>query len=85
MNKRIKEIQKLATDTRITGFGEIDTVDNEKFAELLIKDILQTVAAQSLLNESALDVFVNLKRIYEEPLEIKTKYIPRSNINDYDF
>lgn len=39
-----------------------------KFAELIYKDIITVVAAQALLNESALDVFKNLKNIYEGPL-----------------
>ena len=38
---------------------------NQKFAELIYKDIITVVAAQALSNESALDVFKNLKRLYE--------------------
>lgn len=37
----------------------------QKFANLIYKDIITVVAAQALSNESALDVFKNLKRIYE--------------------
>lgn len=47
------------SDARPCGF------DTKKFAELIYKDIITVVAAQALLNESALDVFKNLKRIYE--------------------
>ena len=39
--------------------------DLRKFADLIYKDIITVVAAQALMNESALDVFINLKRIYE--------------------
>ncbi len=37
----------------------------QKFSELLIADILRIVAAQSLLGETAVDVYKNLKEIYE--------------------
>ena len=54
----------------------------DKFAEYIYKDIMTVVAAQALSNESALDVFVNLQRIYEgkelkprnEPLECPIDY-----------
>lgn len=36
-----------------------------RFAELIYNDIITVVAAQALSNHSALDVFKNLKRIYE--------------------
>lgn len=64
MKERVKELQKLATTTRITGFGEVETVDNEEFAELLIKDILEVAAAHALLNKSALDLYKQLEKIY---------------------
>lgn len=38
MNERTKELMKQASTTRVTGFGEIDTLDTEKFAELIIKE-----------------------------------------------
>ena len=38
----------------------------EKFAELIVKDVLRVVAAHTLSNDSAMDVFVNLKRLYED-------------------
>lgn len=43
-----------------------EKVYHEKFAELIYKDIITVVAAQALSNHSALDVFKNLRRIYEE-------------------
>lgn len=53
----------------VAAYGDSDLQWNdtevEKFAESIYKDIITVVAAQALLNESALDVFKNLKRIYE--------------------
>ena len=67
MNERIKELAEKATTyiepTSTSGEGWI--FNKEKFTELIYKDIITVVAAQALLNESALDVFKNLKRIYE--------------------
>lgn len=37
----------------------------EKFANLLLTDILQVVAAHGLSNDTALETFANLKALYE--------------------
>ena len=47
------------------SFDEYDKQAVEKFAELIYKDIITVVAAHALSNDSAIDVFKNLKRIYE--------------------
>ena len=66
MNERIYELAEQCTTSCVDGRGvELIEIDVEKFAELIYKDIITVVAAQALLNESALDVFKNLKRIYE--------------------
>lgn len=76
MNERLKELyQQAHSIRRYDGDPALDgnpptvywqgEVSAQRFAELIIKDIITVVAAQALLNESALDVFKNLKRIYE--------------------
>lgn len=66
MNERIRELADLCrTEYRGGSGGYIQQIDEEKFAALIVKDIMTTVAAHTLGGESALDVFVNLKRIYE--------------------
>lgn len=45
-----------------TGLADFDY---HQFADLIIKDMLRVVAAHALSNDSALDVFTNLKRLYE--------------------
>ena len=40
MNQRIKELLKQATTTYISGMGERDEVDQEKFAELIVKECI---------------------------------------------
>lgn len=37
----------------------------QKLAQLLIDDFIKTVAAHGLMGDTALDAFVNLKRIYK--------------------
>lgn len=66
MNERIRELAEQA-GMRHPAMGEISYAcfDHEKFAELIYQDIITVVAAQALSNRSALDVFKNLKRIYE--------------------
>ena len=44
---------------------EVTDIFEVKFAQLIYQDIITVVAAQALSNHSALDVFKNLKRIYE--------------------
>jgi hypothetical protein len=41
-------------------------VSAEKFARLIYKDIITVVAAQAMMGETALDVFINLERIYND-------------------
>lgn len=70
MNERIRQLALQAGFQYVTDEG-IGWCGNHnaslpKFAELIIRDIITVVAAQALLNESALDVFKNLKTIYED-------------------
>ena len=62
MNERIQE---LAEQAGYNGHYATEEFDVEKFAELIYKDIITVVAAHALSNDSAIDVFKNLKRIYE--------------------
>jgi 2,4-dienoyl-CoA reductase-like NADH-dependent reductase (Old Yellow Enzyme family) len=43
MNERIKELMKQATTIRYSGPGEIEEFNKEKFAELMLKDVLTIV------------------------------------------
>ena len=43
MKERIKELKKQATVTHYHGLGEIDELNVEKFAELLIRDVVATI------------------------------------------
>lgn len=46
--------------------GSIPSIDNyEKFYKLIVADIMITVAAHALSNDSAMDVYSNLSHIYE--------------------
>lgn len=38
MNQRIRELKKLASTTRYTGHGEIDELDTELFAKLIVRE-----------------------------------------------
>lgn len=67
MNPQIKQLAQQA------GYGSNRWDDTQQFEEFLenfahtiYKDIVTVVAAQALLNESALDVFKNLKTVYKE-------------------
>ena len=60
-------IKELVTD-RLKNYYEVGPVQRaavETFADALYHDIITIVAAQALSHESAMDVFVNLTRIYE--------------------
>jgi hypothetical protein len=49
MDRKIfNELKKNATTTRYTGLGEIDELDVDKFAELIVKECL-SVVNQSIL------------------------------------
>lgn len=66
MNERILELAKQC------GYWsgqtiEMNDVGIKKFAGLIYKDIIDVVGAQALLNESAVDVFINLRKLYESP------------------
>lgn len=71
MNERFRELAKQADIWCDQNYGSsnnhyaYDLFWEEKFSELIYNDIITVVAAQALLNESALDVFKNLRRIYE--------------------
>jgi hypothetical protein len=77
MNERIKELYLQAHRTRHhDGDPALDgnpptvywqgEVSAQRFAGLIYKDIITVVAAHALTNDSAMDVFKNLTRIYEE-------------------
>lgn len=68
MNNRILELAKQAGLKKEHGADReyIGDFDWRTFAHLVYKDIITVVAAQALLNESAMDVFKNLKSLYEE-------------------
>ncbi len=62
-------------DLQIQAFAECKTFEDgkfktdevfERFADLIVKDIMQVVAAHALSNDSAIEVFANLKRLYEK-------------------
>lgn len=69
MNERILELARQAGYTSLSGFdfaNDLQEAFLKRFAELVYNDIMMIVAAQALSNHSALDVYKNLKRIYEE-------------------
>ena len=43
MNERIKDLLKQATTTHLSGLGEWDEVDHEKFAELIVRECIKTI------------------------------------------
>lgn len=47
MNKRIKELLKQSTTTYLSGMGERDEVDQEKFAELIVRECAELVEYNS--------------------------------------
>jgi hypothetical protein len=70
MNEHIQELIKKSTTVKhgVIQPREVGTVyhfDEEKFAHLLLNDMLTVISAHVLQNESALDVYKNLRRIYE--------------------
>lgn len=70
MNDRFRKLAEQCTETSTSYFDGRGNVtetyfNREKFAELIYKDIITVVAAQALSNHSALEVFLNLTRIYE--------------------
>ena len=68
MNERIRELTSAADvwcDQNWLGHDLYNQRWEEKFAELIVKDMMIVVAAHALSGDSAVDVFANLKRIYE--------------------
>lgn len=64
MNKQIRE---LAEQQGFIGPNYlISSQELEKFAELIVSDILKVVAAHALSGDSAVDVYANLIRLYEQ-------------------
>lgn len=67
-----EHFRKLAVEAKIIPpdyvniDGDMFPPGLNKFAESIYKDIMTVIAAHVLLNESALDVYKNLKRIYGE-------------------
>ena len=41
MNERIKKLKQQATTIHYSGLGEIDELDAEKFAELIVRECAQ--------------------------------------------
>jgi hypothetical protein len=54
MNERIKDLLKQATTTHLSGLGEWDEVDHEKFAELIVQEC-QTVVEWAINVDSTID------------------------------
>lgn len=58
MNQRIRELKKQATTTRYTGHGEIDELDTELFAKLIVlwcAEIASSVGTNTMPTDFALD------------------------------
>jgi hypothetical protein len=68
MNPHFLELIEQATEpTGLEGIGgSYRELNPEKFARLIYKDIITVVAAQAMMGETALDVFINLERIYND-------------------
>ena len=81
MNERLSKLYKEATGSEWAY--DFDKQIAETFANLIIKDIVITIAAQALMGESAVDVFTNITRIYtDQPLVEDTQPVTPE---DYDF
>lgn len=64
MNKQTKKLAEQA-GFHLDEYSEPTQRKVEKLSELIVKDILRVVAAHALNGDGAVDVFVNLKRLYE--------------------
>ena len=93
MNERIKELmlqafQENYGDPITPGAREkaVQLVEGwgEKFAKLIVDDILTTLAAHGLSNDSALTAFANITRIYKGPLATDV-VAPSVNTTQDDF
>jgi len=51
MNKVIQKLMQKATTTYLSGLGERDELDPEKFAELLVKECAELVKSASLTKD----------------------------------
>lgn len=65
MNERIRELAEQALFESDFDDEQNIKITMDIFAQLIYNDIITVVAAQALSNHSAMDVFKNLKRIYE--------------------
>lgn len=67
MHPSILELAKQAGLKKEHGADReyIGDFDWRLFSDLMVKDIMVVVAAHALSGDSAVDVFANLKRIYE--------------------
>lgn len=86
MNERIKQLAEQAIVVRKTFHGvEHIEFDKEKFAKLIVNDMMTHLAAHALSGSSAMDVYVQWKEMYEgETIDRGPKLVTR-NISDFDF
>lgn len=73
-NQSYVEVTELVID-RASGHERLETFSTfsrEKFAELLIDDVIRVVAAHALSNESAMNAFIQLQRIYKHDAKVDT-------------
>lgn len=64
MNQRIKELLRQSTTVYFHGMGEIDEVDQEKFAELLIKEFLE-IAHNNLHPQAYVQILAAVQQRFE--------------------
>mgnify|MGYP000871498074 CR=1 FL=1 len=64
---KTEDFDALALKAGTTGERQVwfTRPELKEFSKLLIADVLRVVAAQALLGEQAVDVYKNLKEIYE--------------------
>ena len=51
MNERIKELLELSTYTHITGLGEWEEVEQEKFARLIVQECARLIDAEEIQSD----------------------------------
>ena len=61
-----EDFDKMALKAGTTGVRQVwfTRPELKEFSKILIADIIRVVAAQTLMNETAMDVYKNLKEIY---------------------
>ena len=82
MNERIQELIEQA------GYiydGGLVVPNMEKFAELIVNDMMVHLAAHALSGTSAMDVYVQWKEMYEGETIDRGPAAPLREINDMDF